>query len=132
MGERGKIIKLIGEAGLNLAASGQVSNIEIHADKHDIHGYYTLAQRQETIIHVQGYPGLSTQETARVWSRAMDAREIQRLREVGNLIGNEHSAQIKDFPNFGIGVDIPYNPHLLGDMIKSNIEGLFSGSPERR
>ena len=49
-------------------------------------------------------------------------QEIRSTRKVS--IGNEHEAVIKNFPNFGNGVRIAYNPDVLESMIAENVEEL--------
>lgn len=92
---------------------------------HDIHAFYRLPRNVENLVHVQGYPGMSTERGARVYARVMDYNKTMAIRKAGGVsIGNEHKAVVKQFPNFKCGVVIPYEAKILEEMLGENISEL--------
>jgi len=101
-----------------------VAELSLHQGR-DVHAFYRLAKDPTKVIHVQGYPGMSTDKQARVWARMMNYDKMIRLREGGVAIGNEHAATIKDFPDFTAGgIMIPYNSKYLEEMLTENVPEL--------
>lgn len=88
---------------------------------HDIHAYYKLSLEPSRVIHVQGYPGMSSESEARVWARMMDHERMVEARRRGVSRGNEHGATTQDFPNFESGIMIPYDPEILGNKLAENV-----------
>lgn len=102
-----------------------IASLELH-ESHDVHAFYRITKDPSKVIHVQGYPGLSSTKGVMVWARMMDYNKMMEIRDYGDVsIGNEHEATIQSFPNFGIGVTVPYMPHVL-------IEELAKNCPELR
>ena len=121
---RERIDLLLNEVGLHYTHRGVVSTTEYHSS-HDVHAFYTLAADPSRVIHVQGYPGLSSENRARVRARMMDYEMMMALKDTGDVsVGNEHEAVVQEFPNFGHGVDILYNPKVLEDMLEANVPEL--------
>jgi hypothetical protein len=108
---------------------------------HDVHAFYNLAvplkefidnpQNHHNIfqvIHVQGYPGMSSREQMRVYARLMNSDKVFKIRAQGGVsIGNEHGAVIMKFSNFQDGVMIPYSAKVLEEMLAENIPYLKKG-----
>lgn len=92
---------------------------------HDLHAFYRPKANPKVTVHVQAYPGMSNDKEMRVWARLMDTQRLQEQRRLKIVsIGNEHEATIRQFPNFQIGVYIPYDYKLLESMIAENVPEL--------
>lgn len=90
---------------------------------HDIHGYFRLISTPDQTIHLQGYPGLSTEDEAIVLARLLDFNKALALTESGKVsVGNEHEAQIRKFDNFPTITPIPYNPDFLTNELLKNFQ----------
>jgi len=120
---REKIRDLFSAVGANLESKG-VASFELH-ELHDTHAFYRLTSDSDKVIHVQGYPGMSSEEKTRVWSRLFDYEKMMEIRTSGEVsIGNEHAASIQQFPKFESGVDIPYDSEILEGMLAENVPSL--------
>lgn len=120
---RDKITALFEEVGKHYREKG-LAESEVHQG-HDVHAFYRLSQNPARVIHVQGYPGMSSDERARVWARMMDYDNMIAIRRNGGIsIGNEHKATVQEFPNFEIGIMLPYNSKVLEDKLAENVEDL--------
>src|SRR3989338_812518 len=123
---RNKITGLLTEVGENYKKR-EVAVYRIYQG-HDVHAFYRVLPRQtKEVVHVQGYPGMSTNSEMRVFARLMNYDRIMEIRKSGTVsIGNEHNAVIKQFANFGngLGVTIPYDPNILEAMICENVPQL--------
>ena len=116
-----RMYNLLKDTGGRLIDQGIAHSAWVHLD-HDIHAFYNLASDPSQVIHVQGYPGLSSENQARVWARLMDDNRREEIRKAGSAsIGNEHEATIRSFPNFEIGIFIPFDPGVLEGKIKENL-----------
>lgn len=100
-----------------------LASLEIHSGD-DIHAFYRLSQSPDRVVHVRGYPGMSSSEKMRVWARQMDYGKMVQLRAEGASIGDEHDAVTKAFNNFEFGVDIPYDAKVLEEMLAKNVPEL--------
>ena len=111
---------LFSEVGDDYRERG-VAELDLH-QSHDIHAFYRLSEDPTKVIHVQGYPGMSNEEEARVWARMMDYDKMMevRAREMVS-VGNEHEATIQEFPNFEIGIMIPYDSKVLKEKLEENV-----------
>lgn len=117
---REKITQLFTEVGEHYKSKG-TAELDLHQG-HDVHAFYRLAQDQQKVVHVQGYPGFSTEEQTRVFARLMDYDTMVALRESGTIftgiehdagtisIGNEHDAVIRQLM---LPTDIPYDSSVL-------------------
>jgi hypothetical protein len=121
MDERRAIIQLFQEVGKHYY-DRCVACFEVH-DEHDVHAFYRLSSAPSKVVHVQGYPGLSSAEQARVWARIMDYNKMIALRNSGTVsIGNEHEAAIQQFPNFESGIFMPYDARVLEGKLAENVK----------
>jgi hypothetical protein len=89
-----KIADFLSSFGSQLLQQGRIIELEIK-QRTDTHAYYRLSD--DDVLHVQGFPGLSTDETMMLNARVMDYARMQELRyEAANLghdiAGNEHQA----------------------------------------
>jgi len=93
---------------------------------HDVQAFYRLSQDPSRVVHVQGYPGMSTDKEMRVWARLMDYNKMMELRRDPQISpGNEHEAQIQPFPNFGMdNLWIPYDSLVLEEKLEENLPEL--------
>ncbi len=121
---RNKITDLLTEVGEDYKKR-EVAVYKIHQG-HDVHAFYRVLPRiTREVVHVQGYPGMSTESEARVFARLMNYDKMMEIRKVGGFsIGNEHDAVIKQFPNFREGVMIPYDAKVLEEMLGENVPKL--------
>ena len=119
----GPVTDLLEKVGIDYRDRG-LAEFELHHD-HDVHAFYRLTSDSSRVIHVQGYPGMSSETEARVWAREMNYFDMKDLRVDPKIsIGNEHDAVTRNFPNFEIGVQIPYDPRVLEEMLGENIPEL--------
>ena len=120
---REKITRLFQEVGERYAERG-AAELNLHQG-HDVHAFYRISKDPSKVIHVQGYPGMSSEEKARVWARLMDYNKMMALRErPGISDGNEHEATVQTFPNFGNGIEIPYDSKVLEEKLAENVPQL--------
>src|SRR3989344_8109799 len=92
-------------------------SILIHRNEHDIHMYIYPKSDYGKIVHVQGYPGMSNKEEARVYGRVMDYGKFNAIRmSKRESIGNEHDAVL---PEMGVlpPMEIPYDANKLAWML---------------
>lgn len=109
----GEIIRLFQEVGEHYRKKG-VAELDLY-QKRDIHAFYRLSQVLTKVIHVQGYPGLSSDHKAIVLARIMDHNKLLDIRRNGRAsIGNEHEATTQMFPNLII---IPYSSKILEERL---------------
>jgi|FLOH01.1.fsa_nt_gi hypothetical protein len=123
---RNAIITLFDQVATDYADASMIVGLEPYRDQgYDVHFYLHLTKDPSLVIHLQGYPGLSTSNEAHVYARLMNAGKMFAIRNQGNVsVGNEHGAVVKEFSNFQHGVRIPYNAQVLEDMIEQNIDFL--------
>ncbi|PIN76144.1 hypothetical protein COV18_00835 [Candidatus Woesearchaeota archaeon CG10_big_fil_rev_8_21_14_0_10_37_12] len=87
---------LLDVLGTKYKESGVVCEVEIHKG-HDVHAFYRLSERAERVIHVQAYPGLSTDSELLIATQILSHGRMMSLRAAGKCsIGNEHDAVIKN------------------------------------
>lgn len=94
-----RISSLFSSFGGVLLGEGVVSEVEVY-QKHDVHAFYRLASNPNEVIHVQGYPGGSTDTKTLVLTRVMDYEKMHAVRQRAqsqgfDLIGNEHEAVVR-------------------------------------
>ena len=118
------IIHLFKETGYNYHNRG-VAELELH-QSNDVHAFYRLFKNPSKVIHIQGYPGLSSTYKAIVLARMMDYGRMMEIRNIEKVsIGNEHKAVIQLFPNFGRKMMVlPYNPKVLEKRLAENVPEL--------
>ncbi len=123
---RDKLTKLFEEVGRDYENYG-IASLELNQG-HDVHAFYWLIPyecKPIKVVHVQGYPGMSTDDKARVFARLMDLNKMLEIRcKEGVSIGNEHDAVIKPFPDFFGGIYIPYDAKVLEEMLAENVPEL--------
>jgi len=120
---RKEITQLFQKVGDDYHRRG-IAELELHQG-HDVHAFYRLSHNPSKVIHVQGYAGMSTESKARVWARLMNYDKMMKVRKAGRVsAGNEHEATIQRFPNFEMGVNIPYDPKILEDRLAANVPEL--------
>ncbi|MBS3144742.1 hypothetical protein J4208_04110 [Candidatus Woesearchaeota archaeon] len=118
-----RITALFQEVGEHYLRSN-VATLDLH-QIHDVHAFYRLIQDPTRVVHVQGYPGMSSGHEARVWARMMDYRAMMLIRHSGIVsIGNEHKATILGFRNFAHGIMIPYVANALEAKLAENVPEL--------
>ncbi len=66
---------------------------ELHTE-HDVHAYYYFTGVGKCVLHIQAYPGMSTDTEAVTTARMMDGDRLAMARARGVRIGNEHEAVI--------------------------------------
>jgi len=126
---RKQIYELLGAVTNHYVEQGKISRVETH-ERHDIHTFLSIAGNEDQGVHIQAYPGMSSPDEARVWARLMSSERMMALRRSGTpqgfdiSPGNEHDAVIKNFPNFEIGVMIPYDHSVLEKMLEENVPEL--------
>lgn len=114
---RDKITKLFEEVGKDYQ-SKKFAELELYQG-HDVHAFYRLLSDPSKVIHVQGYPGMSDENQARVFARMMDYNTMMIIRNRGNVsIGNEHEAVIRPFGGLELGKMIPYKPEVLETILE--------------
>jgi len=120
---REAITQLFQAVGKDYSDRG-VAQLELHQG-HDIHAFYRLSKSPSKVIHVQGYPGMSSPEQARVWARMMDYDKMMQIRTSETVsVGNEHEATTQIFSNFESGILIPYDAKVLEDKLAENVPEL--------
>lgn len=125
---RGMITALLLDVGKHFQEWG-VASLDLHQG-HDVHAFYQLFHDPSKVIHVQGYPGMSSDLEARFWARMMDYHLMMDIRNRCDVsIGNEHEAAIQQFPNFYLGVEIPYDSKALEAMLAANVPELMRDQP---
>jgi hypothetical protein len=119
------IIELFMNVGKDYLNNGLLKEAEIKRGS-DIHAFYRLSRNPSQVIHVQGYPGLSNDNEARVWARLMDYDTMVWLRDKRKASpGNEHQATIRFFPNFEMGIMIPYKTEDLKEKLEEMVRELW-------
>ncbi len=121
---RNKITGLLTEIGDDYKKR-EVAIYKIHQG-HDVHAFYRILPRQtREVVHVQGYPRMSTESEMRVFARLMNHDKMMEIRKAGGVsIGNEHEAVVRPFPNFREGIIIPYESQILESMLGENVQKL--------
>lgn len=125
---REKISRVLSEVGAHYRERG-VAELELHQG-HDVHAFYRLTADPSRAIHVQGYPGMSSEEKMKVAARLMDHAGMMEIRLKGTVsVGNEHEATVERFSNFELGIDIPYDAEVLEDILAENLPELKKTPP---
>ncbi len=125
---RKEITRLFEAVGKHYAELG-LAGTYLHQG-HDVHAYYRLFEDNSKVIHVQGYPGMSDKNRARVWARLMDCSKIvDSIERIGEVNGNEHDAVIQTFSNFGDGIYVPYDSKVLEEKLTENVQELRCTRP---
>lgn len=77
-------------------------------------------------MHVQGYPGMSSDKVAKIWARVMDYEKMIELRQHPDISpGNENEAVIKRFPECERGfIEIPYEARALEEKLGKHVPEL--------
>jgi len=87
-----RILDVFTESGRELMRGRVSDGFEIYRDG-DAHVFYRLADNR--VIHLQGYPGFSNDETMVVIGRLRDYQKMIKIRAEGKAnIGNEHDSDI--------------------------------------
>ena len=115
-----KLIVLFNEVGIDYMQRLRIYGFGVYRG-HDVHAFFGIHRGQDQVIHVQGYPGFSTEREGVVLARLMDYHRMMELRMGGCPIGNEHVAVIQDLIS---QTKIPYNPRVLEDMLGENLPQL--------
>ncbi|HUD07450.1 MAG TPA: hypothetical protein VMR34_06230 [Candidatus Saccharimonadales bacterium] len=121
-------IRTLGEFGVMLLTDGVIDDMHIHPDR-DVHGFFKFVRlpvddpreaddRLDAVLHVQAYPGMSTEEELSVRARMMNGVALRDIRANGDAaIGNEHAAALFDLFE-EIRASVPgYDPSVLRDMV---------------
>jgi hypothetical protein len=117
---RERIIDTFVLLGRELVKRTPIYAFEICAE-HDIHAFYRTPKG--AVIHVQGYPGLSTPDEMQVSARLRDYNAMILARVNGASVGNEHSSNIPGaFLEFQAGKRVPYHASLLMDRLVEEVE----------
>jgi hypothetical protein len=124
MSERANITRLLGDTNTVLMTNRVISKSEFFGDQAHIHLFLGVIQPR-VVVHLQGYPTLSTPREAYLWARVLDMDILQSLRIKGTRsVGDEMEAIIDNFPNFKAGLSIPYSPQILINLLAENIPSL--------
>lgn len=97
-----------------------IADYERH-EADDLHAYYRLRESPHRVVHVR----VAADAGSRLFvlARLLDHELMLALREkVG--VGNEEAATMTCFSNFGRGVELPYSPELLHEMLAENVPEL--------
>ena len=119
---------LLTELGSLMMADATVSSLLVSV-QHDVHGYYGLRNPQETpesstrifgnsrqVLHVQAYPGMSSEGQTCVVARIMDAGRLDEIHTDNDKYnGNEHQAVTEQL------IDQTYIPWDAG-MLRTALE----------
>lgn len=107
---RKEITDVLVGIGRSYQDKGLVSGFEITQD-HDVHGFYRLSKNPDKVIHIQAYPGLSSQKEMCISVRLREYDIMLQERIEGIVpVGNEHKANIPDhFLNMQGGIKLPYS-----------------------
>ena len=89
---RNKIINLLAEVGEHYRQNG-IAQYDLHPH-HDIHAYYEFNHERGKAVHVQAYPGLSTENEFLIYARLLDYEKVLQERANGTSVGNEHKASL--------------------------------------
>lgn len=94
-----KISVIFSVFGSVLLREGIANEVEVY-QREDVHAFYRLATNPDEVIHLQGYPGFSSDTEAVIFPRVMDYKKMQwmrtRAQNIGSDIkGNEHEAVIR-------------------------------------
>ena len=102
----------------------RVAELEIHQDR-DVHAFYRLTADRSKVVHVQAYPGMSSEEQMCVMARMKDYDRMMAIRaaEPGVSIGNEHEAVTATFCN-GDTEEIPYEARALEELLAKHVPEL--------
>ena len=120
---RERILCLFLEAGDHYLGRGS-AELNLYQDN-DVHAFYRLTADPSKVVHVQGYPGMSSEEKMHVWARLVNYDLMRVIRENSSASpGNEHSAVIKQFENFELGIEIPYKARALEELLEKNVPEL--------
>jgi len=124
---REKLIYTLKELQDNLSLPCRIYN------KHDLHAYFYFSeisdsgQFKDYALHLQAYPGMSSQDKGYFFARLMDAQKIEEIRMKGTAsIGNEHEAVIQDFKDFSCGKNISYNSQEIEEILRESCPKLSS------
>jgi len=120
---RERILCLFLEVGDHYLGRGS-AELNLYQDN-DVHAFYRLNEDKSKVVHVQGYPGMSSQEKMHVWARLINYDLMMVIRDNScTSPGNEHSAVIKQFENFEFGIEIPYEARALEKLLEENVPEL--------
>ncbi|RLJ01572.1 MAG: hypothetical protein DRP11_04175 [Candidatus Aenigmatarchaeota archaeon] len=115
-----RIKELFIEIGKYMEKSDVAELYLLHEDR-DIHAFFRLNEDPIKMIHLQGYPSLSSEQEVMLFARLMDYRKIREIRKKGISIGNEHEAVIRKFPDFESGICMSYNTERIVERLMENL-----------
>ncbi len=119
---RGRVTAVLVEAGRNYKEK-VLATTEIHI-AHDIHAFYRLTADRSKVVHVQAYPGMSSENEMKIMARMMNYDVMMEIRENSRTsIGNEHSAVTVRF-RAGLLIDIPYEAKALEELLAKYVPEL--------
>lgn len=116
---RRKITALFTEVGVHFQERGVATPV-LHQE-HDVHAFYRLSKDASRVVHVQGYPGLSSEQQAVVLARLIDYSRMLAIRTRGDSIGKEHEAVIQTLIS---QTGMPYDPRVLEERLAENVHEL--------
>lgn len=90
---------------------------------HDVHAFVQLPEN--LVIHMQGYPGLSSDSQMYVSARLRDYSKMMRERLSGTPAGNEHSANLPTKSRMTGGVMMAYSARSLKSALDEIVESLY-------
>ena len=125
------IIDLFTELGKKYLTKNIAASFELN-EGHDIHAFYRLANNPDRVIHLQGYPGLSEEDSIYLSARLRDYNKMMNIRKAGiATIGNEHEANIPGaFKELEVcGATLPSTIDALETALKKNCKLL---KPEKK
>lgn len=122
--KRNKIIKLFEKLGERYEKKN-LAVVNIYQNNY-VHAFYRLIKNPDKVVHVQGYPGDSSEKKIKVWARVLDYEKMMLIRSAeGVSVGSEHEATTELFPNFKYGVNISYKTKILEKMLEQNIPEFY-------
>ena len=111
--------QLLTYVGDHYTAANKIT-YELHLDS-DVHAFYRPTADPSKVIHVQGYPGMSSNELAKMRARLMNYDRMMELRAAYEMIGNEHKAVTQVLLRL---VEIPYDPAVLQAALERSVPEL--------
>lgn len=124
---------MFSEAATSLFLMRSINRFEVE-EAHDVHGYYSLTGNHlpktiggkavnGLVVHLQAYPGLSSESQLVFMGRFMDAEQLALLRKQEGIgLGNEHLAVVGNIRRDGPLQDqLPWHAASLVDLIEEGL-----------
>lgn len=101
-----------------LVAEMVATAIEVH-NGHDIHLFFQLTSSPRHAVHIQFYPGMSTDGALGLNGRVMEIAKMTSIRQAGRASsGQEDDAVVCGLPSLGIGASHSWSAkELLAKLV---------------